>query len=405
MSDASAASSPDGAHAASAGMSALTEDLFSAYFPLPYRVVATIIIGVWGWAFVLHTLTRLQINVESLLRFNQKHNSPPLYQIVYQIGTMLLVVYSATTALLWIAGTHEFTFTVFGFDILPFLCFASIPVIFMFPGHHGHRSSRNRFMSTLKRISFGGLDAETRFADIITADALTSYSKVLADGWIMVCMVLCGRSVAAIPDRTCGGEWVAPMIISIPYLIRLRQCLTDFMRSNMQDYAHLLNAAKYSTTFPVIILSVVKHKYDNSEGATYVGALIIYDLWILSMLANSIFSFCWDVHKDWDLTIFVPASKRPEMAHRGLRPITYFPASFYYLAVVLDLGLRFTWSLKLSPHLYFFNDFEGGVFVLEVMELFRRWIWLFLRIETEWIRATGAGMRVPLPMSELRPKD
>lgn len=30
---------------AGAGMSAITDELFSAYFPLPYRVVATIIIG------------------------------------------------------------------------------------------------------------------------------------------------------------------------------------------------------------------------------------------------------------------------------------------------------------------------------------------------------------------------
>lgn len=253
---------------------------------------------------------------------------------------MLLIVYSAATALLWVASNHNVSFTILGCDVLPFLCFASIPVIFMFPGHHGHRTSRNRFIVTVRRISFGGLDADTRFADIIAADALTSYSKVLADGWIMVCMVLCGRSVAAIPDRTCGGEWVAPCIICIPYLIRLRQCLTDFLRSEMRDYGHLLNAAKYSTSFPVIILSVVKHKYDESEDATYVGALLIYDLWILSMLANSLFSFYWDVQRDWDLTFFTPAWKRPEMTNKGLRPVLYFPASFYYLAVVLDLGLR-----------------------------------------------------------------
>ena len=46
--------------------------------------------------------------------------------------------------------------------------------------------------------------------------------------------------------------------------------------------------------------------------------------------------------------------------------------------------LRFTWSLKLSPHLYRFSDVEGGVFTVESLEVFRRWIWLFFRVEAEW---------------------
>ena len=56
----------------------------------------------------------------------------------------------------------------------------------------------------------------------------------------------------------------------------------------------------------------------------------------------------------------------------------------YYAAILLDLVLRCTWSLKLSPHLDHFNDLEGGIFVMELLEIFRRWIWLFFRMETEW---------------------
>jgi uncharacterized protein with von Willebrand factor type A (vWA) domain len=52
----------------------------------------------------------------------------------------------------------------------------------------------------------------------------------------------------------------------------------------------------------------------------------------------------------------------------------------------LDLLLRFTWSLKLSPHLDHFNDMEGGIFLIEFLEVFRRWVWIFLRVETEWVR-------------------
>jgi len=52
----------------------------------------------------------------------------------------------------------------------------------------------------------------------------------------------------------------------------------------------------------------------------------------------------------------------------------------------VDLALRCTWSFKLSPHLDHFNDLEGGIFMMEALEVFRRWMWIFLRVETEWVR-------------------
>lgn len=54
--------------------------------------------------------------------------------------------------------------------------------------------------------------------------------------------------------------------------------------------------------------------------------------------------------------------------------------------IFMDLMLRCTWSFKLSPHLDHFNDLEGGIFLMEVLEVFRRWVWIFFRVETEWVR-------------------
>lgn len=53
--------------------------------------------------------------------------------------------------------------------------------------------------------------------------------------------------------------------------------------------------------------------------------------------------------------------------------------------------LRCTWSLKLSPHLHHINEWEGGIFLLELLEVGRRWVWIFLRVETEWVRGKGRG--------------
>lgn len=109
---------------------------------------------------------------------------------------------------------------------------------------------------------------------------------------------------------------------------------------------------------------------------------------MLAVFVNSFYSFYWDVAKDWDLTLFSSKFDRENPEHPyGLRRHRYFHnASIYYVVIGVDLLLRCTWSLKISPHLDHFNDLEGGIFTMELLEVYRRWVWIFLRVETEWVR-------------------
>lgn len=70
-----------------------------------------------------------------------------------------------------------------------------------------------RFLSVLRRICIGGLDREGKFGDIMLADILTSYAKVLGDLWVTGCMFLGGVSAAGKPDRACGGKLAVPLVI------------------------------------------------------------------------------------------------------------------------------------------------------------------------------------------------
>jgi len=149
---------------------------------------------------------------------------------------------------------------------------------------------------------------------------------------------------------------------------------------------HLANALKYSTAFPVIVLSALQR---SPEPSTFgVSEATLFRLWMAAVLVNSAYSFYWDVARDWDLSLFSSPQERnnPEYPW-GLRRHRWFHAKeFYYGAVVMDALLRCTWSLKLSPHLDHFNDLEGGIFTMEVLEVFRRWVWIFFRVECEWVR-------------------
>jgi hypothetical protein len=121
------------------------------------------------------------------------------------------------------------------------------------------------------------------------ADALTSYAKVLGDLFVALCMFFSsGRSSTGKPDRGCGGKFIVPLIIAIPSMIRLRQCLIEYKRVQRANRSgalgghgwggqHLANALKYSTAFPVIILSAIQRNYEPGEyGMSEAG---LFRLW------------------------------------------------------------------------------------------------------------------------------
>jgi hypothetical protein len=289
-----------------------------------------------------------------------------------------------------------------------------LALAFVVPIQSLSQNGRYRFLSTLKRVSVGGI-AQTKdgkFGDILLADVLTSYAKVFGDLFVSLCMFFTAEgSATEKPDRECGGQFVVPFIIAIPSMIRFRQCITEYRRvrddlerptalsQNKHGWGgqHLANAAKYASAFPVIILSALQRSMSVNEASVGLSAATVYRFWLAAVVFNSCYSFYWDVAKDWDLTLFssltsTPPSRISEGQAWGLRRRLYFRnPGIYYFAIGLDFVLRFTWSLKLSPHLDHFNDLEGSIFVMELAEVIRRWVWIFFRVETEWGRQGGGG--------------
>jgi hypothetical protein len=148
---------------------------------------------------------------------------------------------------------------------------------------------------------------------------------------------------------------------------------------------HLANAAKYSSAFPVIILgAMLRNKKDGSPG--------LFRAWVLACLVNSLYSWYWDVAKDWDLTLFSKDRNSPDHPYGLRQPLLVHKPGVYYAVIVMDVMLRCTWMIKLSSTMDHFSDFESSIFLLQFLEVFRRWVWIFFRVETEWIRNSGMGM-------------
>lgn len=156
------------------------------------------------------------------------------------------------------------------FESIPQSYFVIGAFILLWPINSFARSGRYRFLLSLKRVSVGGL-AEAhngKFGDILLADALTSYSKVLGDLVITFCMYFTRDiSCTGVPDRQSRSVYVFPLVVAAPSAIRLRQCLIEYVRvrragAKRGGGQHLANALKYSTAFPIIILAAKLRDYN-----------------------------------------------------------------------------------------------------------------------------------------------
>ncbi|GAA5973988.1 hypothetical protein JCM11641_008197 [Rhodosporidiobolus odoratus] len=514
---------------------------FGNDYPLPFRILFLSFLTLLGFASNLHLLASLGIDTALVLDIrlppplhlyptpastctpSTSPSRPPptpsaaqpppfvhpskLYPALYQLALVGL----AWTAAGWLAlrtltGAQPEGMNQWRAE--PALVALVVVAAVAWPANVLCRRQRLQFLAALKRIASPALDRAVPFSDIILADILTSSAKVLGDTWVAGCLLVKGVEASRGTD-SCGRVWGVPFMTSLPYLFRFRQCLSEILTgSTPTPRRSLLNALKYATAFPVIALSamqtVVGDPFDPEEevreaGEAWIGRATLFNVWILAVLINSLYSFWWDVTNDWGLSLLTPggwsnassvsyafinppsnagysplpstrhppapsratssthpaavhgrarstaqggllappgagddpisfppppsrphspiASLKPSSRGHGhsrafstaaspnlsypfLRPILLLPDPLiYYLAIFLDLLLRFTWSLKLSPHLHSAQEVEAGVFVVELMEVIRRWMWVYLRVEWEAVRK-GAGSE-PASLGEI----
>ena len=233
-----------------------------------------------------HPLMWIQ-DVPALIKYSSRSSTiHPHHQRTYRLAATATLPLVASLLLYWTVTRGQPSLVV-AWDILPQSYLFLLTLLFLLPIQRLSSSGRYRFLSTLKRVSVGGIAeaGDGKFGDILLADVLTSYAKVLGDWFVAGCMFLStGASSTDKPNRSCGGAYMVPLVISIPSMIRLRQCLIEFARVRRAPSSnsgwggqHLANALKYSSAFPVVILSALQRGYDpNKIGMSETG---LFRLW------------------------------------------------------------------------------------------------------------------------------
>jgi len=226
------------------------------------------------------------------------------------------------------------------------------------------------------------------FADFWLADQMNSLASVLTDFDFLVCFYV-----------TQAGEWsevrdvevdqyscLAPSFVSravmacLPAWFRFAQCLRRY-RDSRDAFPHLVNAGKYSTSFFKVAFSTLylvhKSQYDSPLENPYFYAFIA------SQLFSSIFTYTWDIKMDWGLF------DKNAGDNRFLREELVYSTTVYYFAIVEDFVLRFFWSAGLIMSVVNPNIPPVFSVIGPPLEIFRRFVWNFFRLENEHLNNCG----------------
>ncbi|KAI3726121.1 hypothetical protein L1987_65918 [Smallanthus sonchifolius] len=225
--------------------------------------------------------------------------------------------------------------------------------------------------------------------DFFLADQLTSQVQSLRNLQFYVCYYGWGDFKKRNAE-TCNNSEVYDVIFIViavlPYWTRVLQCIRRLIDG--RDSTQAMNALKY---FSTIVAVVTRAFYSQKRGIT------------LKIIAAStsgvatIFSTYWDIVMDWGLL-------RRNSENPWLRDKLILPSrSIYFIAMVLNVILRLAWmQTVLDFHEAPFLHRNALIAIVASLEIIRRGLWNFFRLENEHLNNVGkfrAVKSVPLPFS------
>ncbi|KAG2696705.1 hypothetical protein I3843_07G070400 [Carya illinoinensis] len=271
-------------------------------------------------------------------------------------------------------------------ELLPLNLVLLVVIILFFPFNILYRSSRFFFLTCLFHCICAPLYKVT-LPDFFLADQFTSQVQALRSLEFYICYY--GWGDYKHRQNTCKESGVFNtfyfIVAVIPYWSRLLQCLRRLYEEKdpMQGY----NGLKY---FVTIVAVSMRTAYSLDKGLGWKTLA-----WIFSAIA-AIVSTYWDLVFDWGLL-------QRQSKNRWLRDKLLIPhKSVYFGAMVLNVVLRFAWLQTVLGFKVSFLHRESLITIVASLEIIRRGIWNFFRLENEHLNNVGkyrAFKSVPLPFN------
>jgi hypothetical protein len=207
-----------------------------------------------------------------------------------------------------------------------------------------------------------------QFRHIWFLDQLTSFVGPMRDIEYTLCYYAYYYETTESKVALCSQSRAIVLITGIfPHVFRALQCLRIVFTNS--PYPQIFNFGKYMTAITVMLFSFFAKMYPPCE---YV--------WFVSAGISTIYSTYWDIKYDFG---FLENSAAYPLREK----LSYNNKFFYYFVLFTNLFLRFMWVLSVSPEVvYQFIRPEFFMVIIYSMEVIRRGMWNFIRVELQHIQ-------------------
>eukprot|EP00261_Vitis_vinifera_P015482 XP_003635556.1 PREDICTED: phosphate transporter PHO1 homolog 3 [Vitis vinifera] len=353
-------------------------------FPL-YSLFGFIVLHMLMYAGNIYFWTRYRVNYSFILGFKQGTQLGHREVLFLGFGLAVLALASVLSNLdlEMDPKTKDYEAVT---ELIPLGLLLLVIAILLFPLNIIYRSSRFFFLTCLFHCFCAPLYKVT-LPDFLLADQLTSQVQALRSLEFYICYY--GWGDYKHRRNTCKTNAVYNtfyfIVAVVPYWSRLLQCLRRLFEE--KDPTQGYNGLKY---FSTIVAVSLRTAYSLNKGMRW---RIV--AWVSSAIA-AIASTYWDLVFDWGLL-------QKHAKNRWLRDKLLVPhKSVYFGAMVLNVLLRFAWLQTVLDFQFSFIHREGLIAIVASLEIIRRGIWNFFRLENEHLNNVGkyrAFKSVPLPFN------
>ncbi|KAG2261580.1 hypothetical protein Bca52824_068659 [Brassica carinata] len=364
------------------------EDYMKTMFPL-YSLFGFIVLHMTMYAIDIYYWKRYRVNYAFIFGFKQgtELGYRQVLFVGFSIGAFALLCVLGNLDMQANPRTKRFQALT---ELLPLFLLGAMFAVLILPFNILYRSSRFFFLTCLFHCLAAPLYKVT-LPDFFLGDQLTSQVQALRSIQFYICYYGWGDFKQR--QDTCK-DWdeykiFLYIVAVIPYLSRLLQCMRRMFEERSLEQGY--NGVKY---FLTIIAVCLRTAYDFQTNKNH--------KFILKVLAGSasvlaaVFCTYWDFVHDWGLL-------NRTSKNRWLRDKLLVPHKrVYFIAMILNVVLRFAWLQTVLDFEFKFLHTQTVLAVVACLEIIRRGIWNFFRLENEHLNNVGkyrAFKSVPLPFS------
>ncbi|ESQ33016.1 hypothetical protein EUTSA_v10003656mg [Eutrema salsugineum] len=356
-------------------------------FPL-YSLFGFIVLHILMYAGNIYYWRKYRVNYSFIFGFKQgtELGYRQVLLVGFSIGVLALVCVIANLDMEVDPETKDYKALT---ELLPLFLLIVMFIVLVLPFNIFYRSSRFFFLTCLFHCVAAPLYKVT-LPDFLLGDQLTSQVQALRSVQFYICHYGWGDYKHRKNTCTDSDAYNAFLFIVavVPYVWRLLQCLRRLFEEKSAEQGY--NGLKYFLTIVAVCLRTAYSVVD--EDHKFVWRMLAG---IFSAIA-AVFCTYWDLVLDWGLL-------NRTSKNRWLRDKLLIPQKkVYFIAMILNILLRFAWLQTVLDFNFSFMHRQTMVAVVASLEIIRRGIWNFFRLENEHLNNVGkfrAFKTVPLPFN------